>query len=192
MRNNAPRPPLPARNRRRKRKEEKGAALVAEISVDKLTSNRILLRGGGGGGKGRRGRGKGELDAKKGDRKQVRSRLERAATISCFSSGVSDAPLSLRHLPDKPRAPPSSWIRHIYSFGVYKGTRPPYSHLSLLLLPLQTRPFLPIRNSKGPGRETSTCCNPIGVEISSRRGPKGLPGPTLSPSPILRVRRTKG
>lgn len=60
--------------------------------------------------------------------------------------------------------------------GHHKPVRsPPLPSLSLSLP--QTRPFLPIRNSKGPGRETSTCCNPIGVEISSRRGPKGLPGP---------------
>lgn len=65
MRNNAPRLPLPARNRRRKRKEEKGAALVAEISVDKLTSNRILLRGGGGGGREGEGEGGGSWTRRK-------------------------------------------------------------------------------------------------------------------------------
>lgn len=72
--------------------EEKGAAAVAEISVDKLTSNRILLREREGGGVGTR-------------RKVIENRSGLASSepqlFRVFLRG-SDAPLSLRHLLDKP------------------------------------------------------------------------------------------
>lgn len=99
------------RQTRVKEKEERRTVLAVpprwlDISVDKLTSNRILLRGGGrkrgeGGREERRENWEypGHEEAKKGDRKQVRSRLERGTTISCFSSEIRRAAI----------APPSAW-----------------------------------------------------------------------------------
>jgi len=110
-----------------------------DISVDKLTSNRILLRE-----RGRKGLGAGEnaertrniLDmhgeAKKGDRKQVRSRLERGTTISCFSSKIRRAAI----------APPSAWqtrailMNTSYLFFCHRSHKPgPFATLPFLHLP---------------------------------------------------------
>jgi len=73
--------------------------------VDKLTSNQILLHGEEEDAEEAQEVDAGERDAKrtgnivnteakKGDRKQVRSRLERGTTISCFSSEIRRAAIA--------------------------------------------------------------------------------------------------
>lgn len=111
-----------------------------DISVDKLTSNRILLQGGGRKGAGEeREHGEnweypGHGEAKKGDRKQVRSRLERGTTISCFSSEIRRAAI----------APPSAWqtrailMNMSYLFFCHRSHKPgpsatlPFFHLPFI------------------------------------------------------------
>lgn len=106
------------RQTRVKEKEERKTMLPRwlDISVDKLMSNRILLRGGGR---------KGETVGRTGnilDTKRRRKVIENRSGLASSEAQLfrvflrrSDVPLSLSHLPDKPA--PSSWIRHIYSFA---------------------------------------------------------------------------
>lgn len=126
-----------------KKKGERRAVLAMpprwlDISVDKLTSNRILLRAGGRKGLGagenakRTGEYPGHGEAKKGDRKQVRSRLERGTTISCFSSKIRHAAI----------APPSAWqtrailMNTSYLFFCHRSHKPgPSATLPFLHLP---------------------------------------------------------
>lgn len=109
-----------------------------DISVDKLTSNRILLRGGG-----RKGQGEGEDAGRTGnilDTERRRKVIENRSGLASSEAQLfrvflrrSDVPLSLRHLPDKPA--PSSWIRHIYSFATGAINPGPSATLPFLHLP---------------------------------------------------------
>lgn len=130
-------------------RRKKGLAVPAmlprwlDISVDKLTSNRILLRGGG-----TRGRNAGRtgniLDTKR-RRKVIENRSGLASSeAQLFRVFLrrSDVPLSVRHLPDKPA--PSSWIRHIYSFatGAINLDHPrlsPFLHLPFIFYRCELR-----------------------------------------------------
>lgn len=129
-----------------------------DISVDKLTSNRILLRGGGRKGQGGGGGGRGENreypghgEAKKGDRKQVRSRLERGTTISCFSSEIRRAAI----------APPSAWqtrailMNTSYLFFCHRGHKP-WTIRDSPVLPSPVY-FLPMRTPHREYLEYASC-----------------------------------
>lgn len=132
----------------KKEKEEERRAILAmpprwlDISVDKLTSNRILLRG-----EGREGEERGEniLDTTR-RRKVIENRSGLASSeAQLFRVFLrrSDVPLSLRHLPDKPA--PSSWIRHIYSFATeainldHPRDSPAFLHLPFIFYRCQLR-----------------------------------------------------